>query len=119
MSPRKREIANYLKLINLRTTNTARRIDLNNIGAQPPMRPLFQAITVYLVSFILPSIVYAVFSSTVGFEYLRSHAYIFGTLLEFFFVGFLCILFAILKHDPGRTYGLTRKGLVKSLALGL
>jgi hypothetical protein len=83
------------------------------------MRPLFQAITVYLVSFILPPIVYAVFSSTVGFEYLRSHAYIFGTLLEFFFVGFLCILFAILNHDPERTYGLTRKGLIKSLTIGL
>jgi NhaP-type Na+/H+ or K+/H+ antiporter len=34
-------------------------------------------------------------------------------------VGFLCILFAIIDHDNRITYGLARKGLVKSLIIGL
>ena len=82
-------------------------------------RHLFEAITVYLVSFIFPPFIYAIFSSTLGFEYLRTHAYIFGTLFEFLLVGFLCILFAILDRDSRSTYGLTSKGLVSSLVIGL
>ncbi len=82
-------------------------------------RPRLEAIAVYLVSFIGPPFVYGVFSSTLGFEFLRSHAFIFGSLFEFLLVGFLCILFAILDHDDRITYGLARKGLGKSLLIGL
>ena len=81
--------------------------------------PLLEAATVWLVSFIFPPIVYGIFSSTIGFDYLKSHAYIFGTLLEFFLVGFLCILLAVLNSDSRSVFGLTSKGLLKSLAIGL
>jgi hypothetical protein len=82
-------------------------------------RPRLEAIAVYLVSFVVPPFVYGVFSSTLGFEFLRSYAFIFGSLFEFLLVGFLCILFAILDHDDRITYGLARKGLGKSLLIGL
>jgi hypothetical protein len=81
--------------------------------------PLLEATTVWLVSFVFPPIVYGIFSSTIGFDYLKSHAYIFGTLLEFFLVGFLCILLAVLNNDSRSVFGFTSKGLLKSLTIGL
>jgi hypothetical protein len=80
-------------------------MNLAIMEVQKSMRPLFEAITVYLVSFVFPPIVYGVFSSTLDFEYLRSRMYIFGTLLEFFLVGFVCIVLAILNHDSRSVYG--------------
>jgi hypothetical protein len=83
------------------------------------MHPLLEATAVWLVSFIFPPIVYGIFSSTIGFDYLKSHAYIFGTFLEFFLVGFLCTLLAVLNNDSRSVFGLTSKGLLKSLTIGL
>ena len=80
-----------------------------------PMSPLREAIIVYVVSFVIPPIFYV----TLPLEFLVSNAYIFGTFLEFFLVGFLCILFAFLNHDSGKIDGLTSEGLNKSLTFGI
>lgn len=82
------------------------------------MRPLVQATIVYSVSLVFPPIVMGAFSATLGLEYLKSHAYVLGPLLEFFLVGFLCILFAISSHDSRDVYGLTTSGIARSIGVG-
>ena len=79
------------------------------------MSPLREAIIVYVVSFVIPPI----FFITLPLEFLVSNAYIIGTILEFFLVGFLCLLFAFLDRDSGKIYGLTSEGLKKSLMFGI
>lgn len=83
------------------------------------MNSLYQALVVFLVSLVLPPIIYALFYATLSLEFLTSHAYLFGSLLEFFLVGFLCIVFAILNHDSKEIYGITGKGIGKSSAIGI
>jgi|WetSurMetagenome_2_1015567.scaffolds.fasta_scaffold390588_2 hypothetical protein len=60
-----------------------------------------------------------VFSATVGFEYLRTHAYLFGTVSEFFFVGFLGIVFSFISKDKPASFGLTKKRVFASIGLGI
>jgi len=78
------------------------------------MFPLGEVVVVYLFSLVASSIIYVVFTP----EFLVSYAFIFGSLLEFFSVGFLCIVFAILDGDDGELFGLTSRGLVRSLLIG-
>lgn len=49
----------------------------------------------------------------------KSHLYIYGTAIEFFFVGFFPMLLAFRDHDKRGFYGLGRNGATKSIALGI
>jgi hypothetical protein len=82
------------------------------------LSPTREVLLVFGVSMLsLPLIVSL---STLGYLGLvESHLYIYGTAIEFLFVGFLPLFLSLHDHDKRGFYGLGLDGATRSIALGI